>query len=105
MMSRSHDRGNEPLEIGFNKEGTLEEFFEVLTWAQLGLHRKPCGVLNVRGFFDGLLSFIDHSVDERFVRRENRSMLIVSSSSGALLELFDRYVPATVEKWIDQAST
>jgi len=85
--------------------GTLEEFFEVLTWAQLGLHRKPCGVLNVRGFFDGLLSFIDHSVDERFVRRENRSMLIVSSSSGALLELFDRYVPATVEKWIDQAST
>src|SRR5207247_4936987 len=85
--------------------GTLEEFCEVLTWAQLGLHQKPCGLLNVRGFFDGLLSFIDHSIDERFVRRENRSMLIVSSSPGTLLELFDRYVPPVVEKWIDNAST
>ena len=78
--------------------GTLEEFFEVLTWAQLGLHQKPCGLLNVRGFFDGLLSFIDHSINERFVRRENRSMVIVSSSPGTLLELFDRYVPTVVEK-------
>ena len=85
--------------------GTLEEFFEVVTWAQLGLHRKPCGLLNVRGFFDGLLSFIDHSIDERFVRRENRSMVIVSNSPGTLLELFDRYVPPVVEKWIDDAST
>jgi uncharacterized protein (TIGR00730 family) len=85
--------------------GTLEEFFEVLTWAQLGLHRKPCGLLNVRGFFDGLLAFIDHSIDERFVRRENRSMVIVSSSPGTLLQLFDRYVPPLVEKWIDDAST
>jgi len=85
--------------------GTLEEFFEVLTWAQLGLHRKPCGLLNVRGFFDGLQSFIDHSIDERFVRRENRSMVIVSSSPGTLLQLFDRYVRPLVEKWIDDAST
>ena len=84
--------------------GTLEELFEVLTWAQLGLHRKPCGLLNVRGFFDGLLSFIDHSIDERFVRRENRSMVIVSGSPGALLEQFDQYVPPVVEKWIDDAS-
>src|SRR4029434_9220072 len=60
--------------------GTLEEFFEVLTWAQLGLHRKPCGLLNVCGYFDGLLSFIDHSVDQRFVRRENRSLVLVSHS-------------------------
>jgi uncharacterized protein (TIGR00730 family) len=85
--------------------GTLEEFFEVLTWAQLGLHQKPCGLLNVRGFFDGLLSFIDHSIDERFVRHENRSMILVSSSPDALLELFDGYVPPAVEKWIDRAST
>jgi uncharacterized protein (TIGR00730 family) len=56
--------------------GTLEEFFEVLTWAQLGLHRKPCGLLNVSGFFDGLLAFIDHTIDERFVKRENRAMLL-----------------------------
>src|SRR5438128_7748161 len=77
--------------------GTLEEFFEVLTWGQLGLHRKPCGLLNVRGFFDGLLSFIDHSVEERFVRRENRSMVLVSASAGVLFESFDRYVPPVVE--------
>ena len=85
--------------------GTLEEFCEVLTWSQLGLHQKPCGLLNVRGFFDGLLSFIDHSIDERFVRPENRSMVIVSRSPGTLLELFDRYVPPVVEKWIDDATT
>jgi uncharacterized protein (TIGR00730 family) len=85
--------------------GTLEEFFEVLTWAQLGLHAKPCGLLNVQGFFDRLLSFLDHSIDERFVRRENRSMLIASSSPGDLLDRFERYIPPVVEKWIDRAST
>ena len=85
--------------------GTLEELFEVLTWAQLGLHQKPCGVLNVRGYFDGLLSFIDHSIDERFVRREYRSMVIVSSSAESLLERFDQYVPVAVPKWIDEPST
>ncbi len=85
--------------------GTLEEFFEVLTWGQLGLHQKPCGLLNVRGFFDGLLSFIDHSIDEGFVRRENRSMVLVASSPDALLELLEQYVAPVAEKWIDRAST
>jgi uncharacterized protein (TIGR00730 family) len=85
--------------------GTLEEFFEVLTWAQLGLHAKPCGLLNVQGFFDGLLSFLDHSIDERFVRRENRSMLIASRSPGDLLDRFERYSPPVVDKWIGRAST
>jgi uncharacterized protein (TIGR00730 family) len=85
--------------------GTLEEFFEVLTWGQLGLHQKPCGLLNVRGFFDGLLSFVDHSIDEHFVRRENRSMVLVASSPDPLLDLLERYVPPVVEKWIDRAST
>lgn len=85
--------------------GTLEEFFEVLTWAQLGLHQKPCGLLNVRGFFDGLLSFIEHSIDERFVRREYRSMILVSPSPDSLLERFDQYVPLVVPKWIDAPAT
>ena len=85
--------------------GTLEEFFEVLTWGQLGLHQKPCGLLNVRRFFDGLLAFMDHSIDECFVRRENRSMVLVSGSPDALLELLEQYVPPVVEKWIDRAST
>jgi len=85
--------------------GTLEEFFEVLTWAQLGLHKKPCGLLNVDGFFDRLLSFLDYSVDEQFVRRENRAMVLVSNTPDALLQQFDQYVPALVEKWIDKAAT
>jgi hypothetical protein len=85
--------------------GTLEEFFEILTWAQLGLHRKPCGLLNVCGFWGGLLSFIDHSIDERFVRRENRSMVLVSDQPDELLQLFDKYVPPLVEKWIDRGDT
>jgi uncharacterized protein (TIGR00730 family) len=85
--------------------GTLEEFFEVLTWAQLGLHRKPCGLLNVSGFFDGLLAFIDHTIDQRFVKRENRAMLLVADSSDVLLRLFESYDPPVVEKWIDTTAT
>jgi len=85
--------------------GTLEEFFEVLTWGQLGLHRKPCGLLNVRGYFDRLLSFLDHTVDEGFVRREFRSMIAVSPSPAALLDKLASHQPPTVEKWIDRAST
>ena len=85
--------------------GTLEEFFEVLTWAQLGIHRKPCGLLNVRGYFDGLLSFIDHSIEECFVRPENRPMVLTADSADALLDQFERYVPPTVEKWLSREST
>ncbi len=85
--------------------GTLEEFFEVLTWAQLGLHRKPCGLLNVSGFFDGLLAFIDHTIQERFVKRENRAMLLVADSSNVLLRLFESYDPPVVEKWINTTAT
>ena len=83
--------------------GTLEEFFEVLTWAQLGLHRKPCGLLNVHGFFDRLLAFIDHSVNERFVQTENRGMVLVSNTADELLQGFEDYAPPIVEKWIDKA--
>lgn len=85
--------------------GTMEEFFEVLTWAQLGLHRKPCGLLNVSGFFDGLLSFIDHSMDEGFLRRAHRDMMLMSEVPDSLLQLFQEHVPPVVEKWIDRAST
>ena len=85
--------------------GTLEEFFEVLTWAQLGLHQKPCGLLNVNGFFDRLLSFLDHSVNECFVRAENRSMVLVSSAADELLQRLEDYVPPSVEKWMEKAQT
>src|SRR5262245_43596888 len=71
--------------------GTLEELFEVLTWAQLGLHRKPCGLLNIRGYFDGLLSYIDHSIAEGFVRPASRPMLLVSNQPDALLEQLEKH--------------
>jgi uncharacterized protein (TIGR00730 family) len=85
--------------------GTWEEFFEVLTWGQLGLHRKPCGLLNVQGYFDPLLAFVRHSFDEGFVRREYGSMILVSDSSEGLLERLARYDAPSIEKWIDRTST
>ncbi len=80
--------------------GTLDELFEVLTWAQLGLHRKPCGLLNVAGYFDGLLAFITHSIEEGFVMREYRGMISVAASAEALLDLLGTYEAPRVEKWV-----
>ena len=86
--------------------GTLDEMFEILTWAQLGLHRKPCGLLNVLGYFDQLLAFLDHTVEQGFVRREYRSLLAVSNGPATLLDaLLTAHAPPAVEKWIDLAST
>ncbi len=83
--------------------GTLEELFEMLTWAQLGLHAKPCGMLNVRGYFDQLLGFLDHAVSQRFIARGHRDMLLSESSAGALLDRMQSYKPPRVEKWLDRA--
>jgi len=85
--------------------GTLEEFFEVLTWAQLGLHQKPCGLLNVERYFDRLLAFLGHVTDEGFLKREHGAMISVSSSPGALLDMLAAYRAPAVEKWIDRAAT
>jgi uncharacterized protein (TIGR00730 family) len=85
--------------------GTLDELFEILTWGQLGLHTKPCGLLNVDGYFDGLLSFMQHLVDERFVRAENGAMLSVATEPDALLDLMAACTLAPVEKWIDREAT
>ena len=68
--------------------GTLEEIFEVWTWAQLGLHHKPCGLLNVEGYFDSLIAFLDHAVAERFVKSPHRSLLIVENDPQRLLDRF-----------------
>lgn len=86
--------------------GTLEEFFEVLTWGQLGLHQKPCGLLNVEQYFDGLLSFADRMIGEGFVRRENGTMISVSSDPVELIDLLAAYIPPrSVEKWIDRTES
>jgi hypothetical protein len=81
--------------------GTLEEFFETWTWAQLGMHAKPCGLLNIAGYFDPLLEFLDRSVKEKFVRDVHRAMVIVESDPEALLTRFEEYVPPRVVKWIN----
>jgi uncharacterized protein (TIGR00730 family) len=85
--------------------GTLEEFFEVLTWAQLGLHRKPCGLLNAQGYFDGLLAFLAHTIDEGFVRAEYGAALAVASTPVDLLDRLGSATPPPVEKWLDRASS
>ena len=78
--------------------GTLEEFCEALTWAQLGIHRKPCGLLNVEGFFDPLLSFFDHAVRERFVSPDHRSLVVVEEDPGRLLDALSRWEPPALER-------
>jgi uncharacterized protein (TIGR00730 family) len=81
--------------------GTLEEFFEIWTWAQLGMHDKPCGLLNVAGYFDPLLEFLDRAVSEKFVREVHRKMVVVESDPAALLSRFEAYEPPRVVKWIN----
>lgn len=83
--------------------GTLEEIFEIWTWAQLGFHEKPCGLLNVEGYFDSLTTFLDHAVAEQFVKKTHRSMLIVDSAPETMLERFSRYEPPTIKKWVGKA--
>ena len=86
--------------------GTLEELFEVYTWAQLGLHRKPCALLNVDGYFDGIETFLGHAVAERFLRQETRDLLLVESDPAVLLERLQDFEPhAVVPKWIDREET
>jgi uncharacterized protein (TIGR00730 family) len=85
--------------------GTLEELFEVVTWAQLGLHSKPVGLLNVVGYFDGLLGCIDSAVAEGFIKPEHRRLLISGSEPDALLDALARYQAPDVEKWIRPGET
>lgn len=80
--------------------GTLEELFEVTTWAQLGLHQKPIGVLNVAGYYDSLLAFLDRGVREGLLRPDNRAILVDRDDPAALLEALRAYVPKPTPKWI-----
>ncbi len=85
--------------------GTLEELFEIWTWAQLGLHDKPCGLLNVEGYFDALITFLDHAIAEQFVQPAQGSRLLVEGSAGSLLDRFLAYVPPATTKWIESSET
>jgi uncharacterized protein (TIGR00730 family) len=85
--------------------GTLEELFEALTWAQLGLHQKPCGLLNVRNYYRSLIDFLDHAVAEQLLEAVYRAMLLVEEQPERLLERFESYQAPPVAKWVDGAST
>jgi uncharacterized protein (TIGR00730 family) len=82
--------------------GTLDELFELFTWSQLGLHRMPLGLLNVAGYWDPLLGFLEHAVAERFLRSEHLATLLVSQEPGALLDELAAYRPKALDKWLDR---
>lgn len=84
--------------------GTFEEFCEVLTWSQLGLHKKPCGLLNVEDYYSPLLEIFDRAVVEGFLRRENRGIVLSHSDIGRLVETMEHWVPVNVEKWLDPST-
>ncbi len=82
--------------------GTLEEFCEVVTWMQLGLHAKPCGILNVLGYYTPLLAMFDHAVEERFLKPENRALVLARDQPADLLQALEEWRPTHIEKWLDR---
>ncbi len=82
--------------------GTFEELCETLTWVQLGIHRKPCGLLNVAGYFDRLIDLFDHAVLEGFLRPEHRHLLQISANPGEILDRLASTSPAPTHKWLDR---
>jgi uncharacterized protein (TIGR00730 family) len=83
--------------------GTLEEFCEVATWTQLGFHKKACGLLNIDGFYDGLLSFLNHATTEKFIRPEHRGIVLTGEDPVELIKKLSQFEVPTVHKWIDRA--
>ncbi len=84
--------------------GTFEEFCEVLTWSQLGLHQKPCGLLNVEGYYSPLLEMFDRAVQERFLKAENRGIVFSHTEIPQLVRMMNEWRPVAVEKWLDRST-
>ncbi|MGG4508099.1 TIGR00730 family Rossman fold protein [Heyndrickxia sporothermodurans] len=82
--------------------GTLEEFFEIFTWAQLGLHQKPCGLLNINHYFDPLVELFNHMTKEQFLQEKYRTMALVDIEPNQLLEKFKKYEPPTIKTYINE---
>lgn len=85
--------------------GTLEELFEMLTWAQLGLHKKPIGLLNTNGFYDDLLSFIDNMIAKGLLKADQRKLILVSNEINDLLDQMSAFEPMPVPKWMNKNQT
>lgn len=85
--------------------GTLEELFEMLTWAQLGLHKKPIALFNVDGFYNSLIAFIQETTDKGFLKEINQSMVLVSDDAHDIIQKMKTYVPPDTTKWISESTT
>ena len=85
--------------------GTIEEIFEIITWSQLGMHRKPCGLLNVCNYYDKLIGFLDHAVSEQFIKTTHRSSILIDECPDGLLEKFEAYKAPETAKWIDRETS
>jgi uncharacterized protein (TIGR00730 family) len=84
--------------------GTLEEFCEAVTWSQLGIQQKPCGLLNIERYWEGLLAVLEHAVDEEFVRPENGQLVLVATTPEGMLERLHEWTPPRhIERWLDEA--
>jgi uncharacterized protein (TIGR00730 family) len=82
--------------------GTLEEFLEAATWTQLGIQNKPCGILNVDGYFDPLIALLDKSTEQRFLRREHRELIAVETDPESLVDRLIAWEPVVIDKWLDR---
>ncbi|MED3726364.1 TIGR00730 family Rossman fold protein [Priestia filamentosa] len=85
--------------------GTLEEFFEIFTWAQLGLHQKPCGLLNINEYYTPLVSLFNHMTEEQFLQEKYRAMALVDTEPQGLLDQFNTYQPPSVKTYITEAQS
>jgi len=85
--------------------GTLEEIFEVWTWGQLGYHSKPCGFLNIDGYYDDLIRFLDHQTDQGFTKDVMRAMVQIAGTPEEMIGLFENYTPPSAPKWIKRDET
>ena len=106
IVENMHERKTKMFELGDafiampGGFGTLEELFEVVTWAQLGLHQKPIGVLNVNGFYDPLMAQLDHMVSKGLLKQRNRDLIMIDSAVDGLLAKMEAYEPGPEKKWI-----
>ncbi len=85
--------------------GTLEELFEILTWAQLGLHAKPCGLLDVDGFYQPLLAYLRHAHSEGFIRANHLELVLIDERPASLLDALERYRPPVLTRWLEPGET
>ncbi len=85
--------------------GTFEEFCEIVTWAQLGIHQKPCALLNVAGYYDSLETLFDHATNEEFIRPDHRSLVLAAKNIETLYQKMKEFQPPVLEKWIDKSLT